>query len=324
MINAWGIKLGSGGSAVHFCEQRGVIGVGWKDVDLEVVEADNEQLLRDHLAEIYQDGYSTMWPGALRRFVNWCQPGDFVVYYVPQRKSFVVAEITSRAYRRASDLNDQTDIWIVRDAVVRSETSILEFFAPLKGRVLGPRMSFWQLRGEGETLRVLASGMNPLHLAAPDPEVISALETLRDLATTRLYTFNDKDFELLTAEFFRAQGATILGKVGADPVIDVHARFERGSLGPDDWLIQVKRYEGKAVDAHQIEELVAHAGESGNKCFVSAFGFTDDARSFADETEVYLLETSDFVPLALAGGLDPELTQKLGLPGWGALSGSET
>lgn len=260
-----------------------------------------------------------MWPGALRRFVNGCASGDFVVYYVPQRKSFVIAEVTGPAYKRDIDLEDEIDIWIVRDVDVRIEIPAVEFFAPLKGRVLGPRMSFWRLQGEGETLSALAAGDDPLRLAAPDPEVVSALRTLRDLATQRLHALNAKDYEDLAAEYFRSQGAEIVGKVGASAVFDVLARFHRGTLGPDDWFVQVKRFEGTPVDASPLEELVAHAGESGRTCFVSAFGFTEDARKFADEANVYLLETSDFVPLALAGGLPDDLTKKLGLPGWTAL-----
>ena len=29
---AWAIKLGSGGSAVDFCERHRIVGVGWKDL----------------------------------------------------------------------------------------------------------------------------------------------------------------------------------------------------------------------------------------------------------------------------------------------------
>jgi hypothetical protein len=101
--------------------------------------------------------------------------------------------------------------------------------------------------------------------------------------------------------------------------VALYTRFSRGSLGPDDWFVQVKRYQDRPIDVSPIEELVAHAGESGHVCFVSAFGFTADARRFADAAGVYLLETSDFVPLALAGGLRSELQRKLGLPGWGEL-----
>ncbi len=319
MPQAWGIKLGSGGSAVEFCEARGIVGVGWGDVDLEVVEADDEGRLRHHLKDVYGPGYPSGWPGALRRFVNWCEVGDYVAYYVPQRKSFLISQVTGAAAKRTSELDNDIDIWITRDVETLRETPVVDFFAPLKGRILGPRMSFWQLHDEGETLATLASGGDPLRLGAPDPEVIAALQTLGDLATQRLHAFNDKDYELLTADYFRAQGAEIIGRVGADAVIDVHARFSRGALGPDDWFVQVKRYQDRPIEVEPIEELVAHAGESGHLCFVSAFGFTAEARRFADSANVYLLETSDFVPLALAGGLRPDLQRKLGLPGWGEL-----
>lgn len=322
MARAWGIKLGSGGSAVEFCEERGIIGVGWCEVDLGEVEADDEQLLRKHLRDVYGPGFPSGWPGALRRFVNVCQSGDYVVYYVPQRKSFVICQVDGPASKRTTEVENDIDIWITRGATVLNEIPVVEFFAPLKGRVLGPRMSFWQLHDEGETLAILAAGGDPLRIGAPDPQVLAALRTLQELATTRLHALDDRDYELLTADFFRAQGAEIVGRTGAAAVIDVHARFARGSIGPDDWFVQVKRYQDQAIGVQPIEELVAHAGESGHVCFVSAFGFTSEARRFADAAGVHLLEASDFVPLALAGGLRAELQRKLGLPGWGELRGA--
>lgn len=324
MTNAWGIKLGSGGVAVEFCEQRGIVGVGWGDVDLGVVEADDEAQLRTHLASVYGPDYPSGWPGALRRFVNACRIGDFVTYYVPQRKSFVICRVIGPALKRTTDVDDDTDIWITREVETLCETGVVDFFAPLKGRVLGPRMSFWQLHGEAETLATLATGGDPLRLGAPDPVVVASLRTLRDLATTRLHALNDKDYELLAADFFRAQGAEIVGEVGADAVIDVHARFARGALGSDDWLVQVKRFQDAPVGVGLVEEFVAHAGESGRLCFVSAFGFTAEARRFADSASVYLLETSDFVPFALSGGLEARLERKVGLPGWGELRGDDS
>jgi predicted Mrr-cat superfamily restriction endonuclease len=150
MAHAWGIKLGSGGSAVEFCEKRGIIGVGWGDVDLDVVEADDEQRLRKHLGDVYGAGFPSGWPGALRRFVNLCAPGDYVAYYVPQRKSFVICEVAGPASKRTTEVEDDIDIWITREVTRLNEIPVVAFFAPLKGRVLGPRMSFWQLHDEAK------------------------------------------------------------------------------------------------------------------------------------------------------------------------------
>ncbi len=316
MTNAWGIKLGSRGAAVEFCEERGIVGVGWRGVSLEVVREESDQHLRDCLEDVYGIDYPVSWPGTLRRFVNLCQVGDYIVYYVPQRKSFVITQTKSEAYERTSDLEDETDIWIVRDVERKDEISTLDFFAPLRGKVLGPRFSFWQLHDMGEALDALVRGVDPLHLDAPDPDVSEAINTLTELATTRLHALNASEYELLTADYFRAQGAQIVGKPGVDPVIDVRAEFPRGDLGPDEWFVQVKRYQDKPVDAGPIRNLVDAVGDSGRKCFVSAFGFTDDARRLADEAAVLLLETSDFVPLALSGSLSDSLRIKVGLPGW--------
>lgn len=318
-VNAWGIKLGSGGSAVDFCEERGVVGVGWRDVDINVAKRNDREFLKMHLSAVYGEDYPAVWPGTLLRFVSWCQPGDFIIYYVPKRKSFVIVEVVSDAYKRDTSLDDETDIWMTRDVAIRMTIPSVDFYAPLKGRVLGPRMSFWQIHGEGATVDALASGRDPLLEEAPDPVIVGHLEELRKLATTRLHSLDAKEYELAAADYFRFQGAEIIGEVGADAIIDVHARFDRGSLGPDDWLVQVKRYQDAEVDVSQIEELAAHTQGSGQPCFVSAFGFTEMARQSADELGVILLETSDFVPLALSGRMRPELARKVTIPGWTSL-----
>jgi hypothetical protein len=100
----------------------------------------------------------------------------------------------------------------------------------------------------------------------------------------------------------------------------VHARFPRfAPLPDDDWFVQVKRYQDRPADADVIQHLVENVDESGQRCVVSAFGFTSEARALADDCGVHLLEIADFVPLVLAGSIRDELRDRLGLPDWSAV-----
>lgn len=315
---AWGLKLGSGGSAVEFCEKRSVVGVGWHDVDLELVRKGDISGTREHVQSVTGEHYKAAWPGALHRFVCECSIGDYVAYYVPQRKEVVVAGVTGEATRREDELDTDIDIWIERQVEIFGTFPIVGFHAPLRGRVTIPRQAIWQLHDAWPTLDALVRGEDPTLSAAPDPAVIEAMRRLRSLVTERLRKLNSSDYELLTAQYFKAHGAEIIGKVGSRSVYDVHAVFGRGDLGTH-WFAQVKRFEGKQVGVGDLQTFLDNAGDSGQLCYVSADGFTKEAWEFADDASIYLLESGDFVPLALAGELGNVIQPKLELPGWGTL-----
>lgn len=69
-MQTWGIKLGSYGSAVEFCENHGIVGVGW---------------------EMFSPGDDEL-PPRLRRFCQDVEINDYVIYYNPRKKLFRCVE----------------------------------------------------------------------------------------------------------------------------------------------------------------------------------------------------------------------------------------
>lgn len=92
------------------------------------------------------------------------------------------------------------DIWHCRKIkYLCAPIRIVDFFAPLKGKLLGPRGTIWQLRDAHGTLKELSSGTLAHDLLASDPELREAFERLRDLIVRRTQNLDDKGWEWLVA-----------------------------------------------------------------------------------------------------------------------------
>src|ERR1019366_3525472 len=140
------------------------------------------------------------------------------------------------------------------------------------------------------------------------------------LVVKRAEALDEKDWEWLVADYFKAQGAHVderrVGGTGA--VIDVEARFSRGELGEEVWRVQVKRYQDRQIDWPAIEKDFEHAGEDAQFCFVSVYGFTPEARARAEAEDIRLMEAGDFTRFLLGGKIRDRLRQKLKLPSFDA------
>ena len=170
-----------------------------------------------------------------------------------------------------------------------------------------------------EVVHTIATGGSPAIAAAADPEIEKAYRQLRDLILRRAESLNETDREWLVVDYFKAQGAQIderrVGKSQA--IIDAEAIFDHGDLGSDIWRIQVKRYQNAQVDWNTIQSDFQHVGEA-RFCYVSVYGFTDDARTRADEQDVRLMEAGDFTQFLLTGKYRESIKMKLRLPDLGA------
>ena len=330
----WAIKLGSGGRYVPFCERHSIIGVGWKDVNASIVAHGTRDELYVALKNVSyykgSEGSFGQWTGALYRFGQECAPEDYVLYYDPAQKRVQTCKVMSElAYREfdlgAKDtLGNEVDVWHYRRVEYSSEpVPILDFYGALKGKLLGPRGTFWELRDSYEIVDQLVKGLSPHLLAASDPEIREALARLRVLVITRAESLNERDWEDVVADYFVAQGAHVdLRSVGGSRgTIDVEATFKHGELPESTWRIQVKRLQHQQVDWPQIEADLINVGDA-QFCYVSVFGFTPDARRAAEERNVYLLEAEDFTSFLLSGNVRQSISRKLLLPSLGpAISG---
>jgi hypothetical protein len=322
---AWGIKLGSGGICVPFCERHHIVGIGWRMVDGGMVSSGDRDRLWGHVSKVCTFYKSNRDVGAatgqLYRFGWECKEGDYVLYYDPPQKHVRICRVISRPLYRDFDLEsriegEEVDIWHYRKVEYPvAAIPILDFYGGLKGSLLGPRMSFWDMSLAAEKIDQIARGQQPHVVAAPDPEIESAYRHLRELVVRRAEALNERDWEWVVVDYLKAQGAHVDERHvgGSRPIIDVEARFDHGELGEDVWRAQVKRYQGQRVDWPTIEDDFRKIGEA-NFCYVSVFGFTEEARRRAAEEDILLLEAGDFTPFLLTGKLREDVRSKLKLP----------
>jgi hypothetical protein len=166
---------------------------------------------------------------------------------------------------------------------------------------------------------------NPAYCYAPDNKIVEAYSALKSMIIERLKNFNEQDWEVLSKDFFHSQGAhippTLSGNRtgGSTAVIEFKAIFESTFMMPDVWYVQVRQYRNKQIDRIEIEDCyykIFAEGQfaEGQLCFVSVYGFTEEARVFADKEGILTLEASDFVMLILSGKVSDTLKEKLRLP----------
>jgi len=312
----WAIKLGSAGRCVSFCEERGVVGLGWRMIDHDVLATGSSDELWAHVKERCPWYSSTtaisQARGQLWRFARECEVGHIVVYYDPSRKDAVFCRVDGDVERRSDEDGDPTvDIWFMRRVTILRRIPVLNLHGTVKGRLLGPRMSFWRLR-PAQLVSELAEHGTAIHR---DEEVEEAFAALVDIVARRATQLNDRHWEAVVANYFRAQGAQIPGRVGGNQaVVDVEAHFPRGALGLETWRVQVKRFTNRPVDALEILRDYENSGDCDRFGYASVFGFTDEARERADEANIRLWEPKDFAIFLLSERVSENLREQLGFP----------
>lgn len=321
MKRVWAIKLGSGGSCVDFCERHKMVGIGWKNVDHAVLKSASRDAIWDHVCQrvtSYQGDARKVGAGVgqIYRFARECQQDDYVLYYDPPRRHVRIGRITSDLKYRDFDLSSDIDIWHYRDVeFYPTPINILDLHGNLKGRLLGPRMSFWEIGGAYELVDRIVRGVSIQVITEQDAILMNSFSNLQDLLVRRAESLNDQDWEWLVVDYLKAQGAHVderrVGKSHA--IIDAEARFDHGEFGEQVWRVQVKRLHKQKIDWPTIEKDYRHIGDA-EFCFVSVFGFTEDARVRAAEKGIRLLEAGDFARFLLSGKLRSRLRERLRLP----------
>jgi predicted Mrr-cat superfamily restriction endonuclease len=287
-------------------------------VDLEKISADLERRVEYKNLE----GSFGQWTGSLYRFGQTCTVGDYILYYDPGQKRVQVCRVLSGLEYRTFDLaakdtaSADVDIWHYRKIEFAMEPiPILDLYGGLKGRLLGPRGTFWELHDEFSTIDQLTKGLQPHLLLASDIEIRDTLTQLRGLVVKRAEALNERDWECVVADYFKAHGGQVDESAvgGSRGTIDVEAVFTHGDIPESTWRVQVKCLRNQQIDWAAIESDLQNVGDA-RFCYVSIFGFTEQARRIADERGVLLLQAEDFVSFLLSGKLRESVAKKLLLP----------
>jgi predicted Mrr-cat superfamily restriction endonuclease len=120
--------------------------MGWQDIEPSIATHASFDELWKEMREVYSDkpdGTISMWTGQLYRFAQVCSGGDYVLYYDPPRKTVRICRVTSDPFYRDFETDVELDVWHCRQVEYPVEPIlIVDFYGPLKGRLLGPRLGF--------------------------------------------------------------------------------------------------------------------------------------------------------------------------------------
>jgi predicted Mrr-cat superfamily restriction endonuclease len=330
--NSWGLRLGSGGKFVDYCQNKKppIIGIGWKDVPHEIAMINNWTKLRNEVKKIYKDVYE--WDNEhsissattqIFYFHSIMRIGDLVWYYNPRTGSLFLTKITSEAKFRNFDLDkSDIDIWHYREVEKAREFAVDQVPGDLYASIRHPKQTVWNMEWATEVSEEFWSEKRKLSLEKEKKDIESAYKSLLDLIVKNIKQLNENDWEKLIAEYFKVQGGKIIGAIGGSrPIIDVEAEFNIGLLPPVTWKAQVKRYNDKQkVDWPEIQSYLNYCRPGEYFVFVSVSGFTLEAKNESNNEKlqipVYLLEPEDIARFILKyhDKISIEMKDKINLP----------
>lgn len=128
----------------------------------------------------------------------------------------------------------------------------------------------------------------------------SSIESIRSLSW--------QEFELLVAEAFRRKGFKVTenGGGGADGGIDLILQKDGKKS-----IVQCKRWKTFSIGVPLIRELygVMTAEEANDCVFVSSGNYTTEARLFAEEKPIWLIDGSELLKLVSSTQIKPSINQ---------------
>ncbi len=321
-MKTWGIRLGSYGSQIDFCENQKIVGIGWNSVPAELMKSNNKDEIVQFLMEFYPTRKKAgIAASQLTRFYHSINVGDYILYYNPPKKNVTIAKVESAASYRDFDLHKKdSDIWHYRKVSYPCPPiPITRFDAVLKWSLLGPKLSIWNIEQDSKRVDLLAQGLDPKQLEVPDIDISNAHEKLSELISKRLQSLDEIDLELLVSDYFEFSGLKVIGSVGGNrTLIDVEGQLGCGAF-EERWVAQVKRRQNSKIDWPEIVDYFEKS-DYDNFCFVSLFGFTDRAHeendNFHDDdknrlSNIVLLEAKDFVDMVITRKCSEKILKKI-------------
>lgn len=325
MPTTWGIKLGTGCKYGEWCRRQTppIIGIGWEDIkDAQLDLTGDWEAFRKSISQIYPPDAKPREigsaAGTLFRFIHTAKPDDYVWYYDPNDGKAYLNKILSHAkYRDFAFSDPDIDVWHIREVKLGPTIALDQLHGDIYSSLRYPKLTFWSMDWITQLTDEIWTDRAASKRVSDNADVRKTYDELLNLVEKRLRALTDKEWETLTAAFLVEQGGHIEGQVGGNREgIDVEAVFPRGLLPQSSVRFQVKKYTNRPVDWPEIDSYLKYA-EASDLGFVSAYGFTPEARREAEENGVILLDEKDMARFVLTQTqpLPEALKRKLGLEG---------
>ena len=311
MPNVWVVRLGRGGEVADKCKEKGVIAIGWSELDdlSSVASRDN---LRQVIYEKNRNKYASperagVAAGIVWMFAREIAQGDTVLSPKKETRELFVgivegpysfdSSILGRSFphvRKARWLNTVPFDSVPRE-VWRSMTAwqtIFEVKSPDAVQAASRLLA-------GIPSRPPEAQQNQVSEEA-DRLLKETIEKANDLLASHFDTFSGIEFQEFVMATLKAAGLYPKPiRRGADQGIDIEAYRDPLQLGPPRILVQVKHRQG-AVSGPEMRQFLGTMNRDGDVgLYVSTGGFKPDAKAAASQRAVRLMGWEDFVQLFL-------------------------
>ena len=301
MANMWMVRAGRESAYVDDFLQHSMVSIGWPELGpLEPVTPKNEVLKRYRAALPKEsDGKVNNGVGQIVRFLSEIKPGDQVVTYDRNKRTYYLGEILSDAQWSEDPVEDLPRIRKVKWArrVARDRLS-----AEAKN-TLGAIQTLFRINNkvaselESKAVPIDASEAAEEIESADDQETIVLEEHIRaeliekseETIEDRIARLDWEEMQNLVAGILRGMGyRTKVSSPGPDRGYDVFASPDGLGLQEPRIFVEVKHRPNQTMGSQDIRSFLG-GRSAGDRClYVSTGGFTKDARYEAERASVPL------------------------------------
>jgi restriction system protein len=305
----WMVRAGRKGVLIQDFEERGYVGVGWRELgDLSQVKS-KEELAELHVKAYpdYKLGKQRMDIGQITRFRFEISKGDQVVSYNSELRLYLVGEIVSDYKYRANSPGGYNHIREVKwlGKVDRDLLSV-----ETKNTV-GAIMTLFLLSDSAkQEFDMLLQGKQPEPSSDEGDGKEPGLDDIRKDVMEKAFEFiKDKiqkldwdEMQELVAGILRAMGyKTRVASAGPDRGTDIVASPD--GLGLEQPRIRVEvKHRGATMGASELRSFIGGLRQSDRGLYVSTGGFTKEARYEAERSTipVTLIDIDELAELLLS------------------------
>lgn len=315
--NMWMVRAGEGAFLIDDFRQKNYVAIGWNDLpDLSKI-TDREQIraLVEEKCDYYtKKSQINMAVAQISKFVFDFQKNDYVISYDPNKRVYLVGEITSD-YEYTQKMGDYYHIRRVKwlGEVSRDKLS------PQTRNTLGAISTIFQISENGtrEILRSLEGKEEPALDEEIEEENLKEdmVSRAHELIKDRIIRLDWKDMQKLVAGILRAMGyKTSIVEEGADRGKDIEASPDGLMLTEPRILVQVKHRSGQ-IGSKEIRNF--HSVLRGHKgLYVSTGGFSKEAKYEAERAteQLTLVDADKLVELIIQNYDSFDMDTKLLIP----------
>lgn len=294
MKRMWMVRS-EGGSLYDAFRERSVAAIGWVQLAPHAKPGvDRKQLIALYQSAEPQAKQGTIVSGASQvwRFVNEIQPGDGVITYSPNNRTYLVGKITGEAEYRSNWAEQgmpltRTVEWLAHE-VSRDN------LGTATKNSLGSTLTIFEVPSVAmREVMAVSSGTNPSITEDDSEEVLT--DPLADIEAQTLERIKDKvnelgwdDMQQLVAGILRAMGyKTQVSPSGSDRGKDIVASPDGFGFEHPRIVVEVKHRKGQ-MGSQEIRSFLGGRHKDDRGLYVSTGGFSKDAQYEADRASIPL------------------------------------